>query len=439
MRKNLSLVTIVMVLAGLACNSKKSDFKTDDPEILHRNVNRITEVIIYDVFNPPVASRIYAYTCLAQYEAIRFQDPAAESFAAKLNGFPAMPVPEKGKTYNFTLAATSALFTVAQKLIFSGDSLLQYENPLLAQFQDALDKDEYQNSISFGEAVGNAVLQRSTHDNYKETRGMPKYLGSHADGKWQPTSPDYNDGAEPFWHTIHPFALDSGSQFRAQPPPTFSKDTNSGFYKMIKGSYLTVLHLTDEQKIIARFWDDNPFVMEHQGHMMFGTKKITPGGHWMGITTIACRKTGANAVKSAKAYSLTSMALLDAFISCWENKYHYEYVRPITIINMWLDKKWEPFLQTPSFPEYTAGHSTISSASATVLTKAFGENFSFHDDADKPYIGMERDFPSFVAAAGEAADSRFYGGIHFRPALDSGVVRGKMVGMQVLKKLGMQQ
>ena len=423
------------IISGCS-EKKKSNFVTDDPSILHSNVNRVTEVIIYDVFNPPVASRIYAYTSLAQYEAIRYQDSSAPSFAAKLNGFAPMPVPEKGKSYNFTLAATNALFTVAQKLIFDKDSLLIYLNPLLAKYQDALDKETYQNSMAFGEAVGNAVLTRTTKDNYKETRGMPKYLGSHDDGRWQPTSPDYNEGAEPFWHTIHPFAMDSASQFRAKSPPAFSKDTNSGFYKMIQEVYQTGIHLTPEQKTIARFWDDNPFVMQHNGHMMFGNKKITPGGHWMGITAIACKKVSANPVKTAQAYALTSMALLDGFISCWDNKYHYEYIRPITIINQWIDKRWEPFLQTPSFPEYTSGHSTITSASAAVLTKLFGENFSFHDDADKPYIGMERDFPSFAAAAAEASVSRLYGGIHFRPALDTGLFRGKMVGEQVLRKLG---
>jgi len=438
MTRLIAFSAIVCLVIFSSCKTKQSNFNADDPEILHGNVNRFTEVIIYDVFNPPVASRIYAYTSLAQYEAVRFQDPGAPSFAAKLNGFPAMPTPEQGKKYNFTLAATSAAFTVAQKLIFSRDSLMLYENPLLSNYQDVLDKEVYDNSLAFGEKIGNAILERTTKDNYKETRGMPKYLGSRDDGKWQPTSPDYNEGAEPFWHTIHPFTLDSGSQFRAGAPPKFSKDTNSGFYKMIKEVYLTGVNLTDEQKTIARFWDDNPFVMEHQGHMMFANKKITPGGHWMGITAIACRKTKANPVKTAEAYALTSMALLDAFISCWDNKYHYEYIRPITIINMWIDKKWEPFLQTPSFPEFTSGHSTITSASATVLTRLFGENFSFHDDADKAYIGMERDFPSFAAAASEASVSRLYGGIHFRPALDTGLFRGKMVGIQVLKKLGME-
>jgi len=61
---------------------------------------------------------------------------------------------------------------------------------------------------------------------------------------------------------------------------------------------------------IARYWDDNPFVIEHSGHMMFGNKKITPGGHWMGICAIASKQSGADAVRAARAYALTALAYM---------------------------------------------------------------------------------------------------------------------------------
>jgi hypothetical protein len=178
--------------------------------------------------------------------------------------------------------------------------------------------------------------------------------------------------------------------------------------------------------------------MQHAGHLMFANKKITPGGHWMGITAIACRTSNADAVKTAQAYCLTSIALLDGFISCWDAKFSYEYVRPITVINNWFDRAWNSYLQTPPFPEYTSGHSTITSSAATVLTKLFGDNFAFHDNSDSAYIGMTRDFTSFKQAAAEASVSRLYGGIHFRPSLDTGLARGAMVGNNLLTKLGMK-
>jgi hypothetical protein len=202
---------------------------------------------------------------------------------------------------------------------------------------------------------------------------------------------------------------------------------------MNKEVFDVVNNLTKEQQDIAYFWDDNPFVSHHRGHLTYNTKKQTPGGHWMGITSIACRKSNADAVKTARAYALVAVGLFDAFISCWDTKYRYNFIRPISVINNWFNKNWEPYLQTPPFPEYTSGHSTISASAASILTGLFGNNFSFHDDADKEYIGMERDFTSFLQASQEASVSRLYGGIHFRLSLDTGLEAGKKVGAHVLK------
>ena len=232
--------------------------------------------------------------------------------------------------------------------------------------------------------------------------------------------------------------MDTGSQFCPAPPISFSKDSASIFYKMVKEVYTVNINLSDSEKTIASYWDDNPFVMQHAGHLAFADKKITPGGHWMGITAIACRTSNADAVKTAEAYCLTAIALLDGFICSWDAKFTYEYVRPVTLINSWFDRAWNPYPQTPPFPEYTAGHATISGSASTVLTNLFGEHFAFHDNSDSAYIGMTRDFKSFKEAAAEASVSRLYGGIHFRPSLDTGLVHGAMVGNNLLKKLGMQ-
>ena len=218
-----------------------------------------------------------------------------------------------------------------------------------------LDETTYNNSIEFGKAVSAGIMARAKADNYKETRAMEKYFGSDQDGKWKPTSPDYLDGVEPYWKKISPLSLDSSSQFDPGPPPPFSRDTTSPFYKMNKEVFEIGNDLSKEQQDIAYFWDDNPFVSHHRGHLMYNTKKQTPGGHWMGITAIACRKTNADAVKTARAYALVAVGLFDAFISCWDTKYRYNYIRPITVINDWFNKNWETYLQTPPFPEYTSG------------------------------------------------------------------------------------
>ncbi len=427
------LLFISFLLA--ACHAKHKAASLSDAEILHQNEDKLTQVIIYDVFTPPVASRIYGYTSLAAYEAMRYANPKYNSLITQLKGFGVPPVPQKGKSYNFVLAATKALFTVAHKVTFSVDTLKKYEDGVYTDFKDRLDDSTYARSVAFGEQIGKLILKRASVDNYPQTRGKPKYLGHNGEAEWRPTPPDYFDGVEYCWGTMEPFAINSSKQFPLPHPPAYSTDTTSVYYRQAKEVYNTNKHLTTEQTTVARFWDDNPFATQHDGHITYANKKITPGGHWMGITAIACRQTHADAVKTAQAYALTAIALYDSFICSWEAKYEYSYIRPVSEINEMIDHYWTPLLQTPPFPEYPAGHADISGASATVLTRVFGNHLAFRDTTERRYIGMERHFDSFLNAADETAISRFYGGIHNKNSCLMGAVQGKKIGDFILSKL----
>ena len=430
------LLSLFAVICFAACKTPEFE-RLSDTDILHENQDQLTHVIIYDAFSPPVASRIYAYSSLASYEAMRFAKPGSNSFATELNGFKPLPQPEKGKKYDFTLAATKAFFTVVHKVVFSLDSLKGYEDRVYAQFKDSLDEDTYERSVMFGDSIGKLILARSYSDNYKQTRGMPKHLGAKDPGKWRPTGPDYFDGNEAYWGSIKPLILDSAELADAPMMNNleYSLTPGSDYHKEVMNLYNITNNLTDEQREIAKYWDDNPFVMEHAGHMMFANKKITPGGHWMGITAIASKQTNADPVKTAKAYAAVAVAMYDGFICCWNLKYKTNSVRPVTVINEEIDEHWQPMLQTPPFPEFPSGHSTITRAAADVLTRMFGDNFAFEDTSDLKYIGMKRNFSSFVQAADEASISRVYGGIHYNFSVESGVKEGKKVGEKVIGKL----
>lgn len=432
--KILSSLLFLLLLAG-SCRQHKADPNVlTDETVLQRNMDQLTQVIIHDMFAPPNASRIYAYSSLAAYEAVRFTKEGYPSLTTQLHGFDPMPAPESSKDYNYLLSASTAFFTVAENITFSKDSMQAYKKSLMADFASLLDKETYERSVSFGEKIGQNVLERTKRDFYKETRGMPKFLGTNQRDKWQPTPPDYSDGAEPHWHKMRPLLLDSATQVRCPKPPPYSEEKGSEFYKNMQEVYTITTTLTEEQKTIARYWDDNPFVTEHAGHLMFGNKKITPVGHWMGITAIASQIKDADAAKTAQAFALASTAIYDAFISCWHDKYVYQVIRPVTVINETVDRNWMPYLQTPPFPEHASGHSAISAAAATVLTELFGE-FPFEDTSDLPYIGMKRNFSSFHQAAAEASISRVYGGIHYRTGVDAGAIQGFTIGGHVVKKL----
>lgn len=435
----LSCICICLIIACVP--EKKADtshFRQDDPEVLHHTLKKLTDVIVYDIFSPPVASRIYAYTSLAAYEAIRHDRPEEfPSFAAKLNGFPSLPQPDAGKSYSYPLAGVKALMTVAQKVTFSVDTLKTFEKTLLEKYAALLDKDVYERSLVFGEEIGKAVLARAAKDHYKETRGFARYTVTEAEGKWRPTPPDYLDASEPYWHSIIPLAMDSAGTCKPPKPMDYSVKTDSRFYTEFQLVYETGKNLTEEQKEIARFWDDNPFVSHHTGHATFATKKMTPGGHWMAIASLVARQTHADLLKSAQTFALTSVALFDGFISCWEEKYRSQLVRPITVIHQQVDEQWEPFLQTPPFPEYSSGHGVISSSAATALTYLYGDDLAFTDTTELEYGMGKRSFTSLNQAAMEASFSRLYGGIHYRFTCLASAEQGKRVGKNVITRLGL--
>jgi hypothetical protein len=216
-------------------------------------------------------------------------------------------------------------------------------------------------------------------------------------------------------------------------------DKDSPFYNELIEVYEignTIAQNKDsEEAEIASFWDCNPYVSHHKGHAMFATKKITPGGHWIGIVKIATEKNGDSFDETVNAYMRTSISLFDAFISCWDTKWNTLVVRPETLINQYIDEEWLPHLQTPPFPEYTSGHSVISRSAAMALTDVYGDNFEFLDTTERVYGLPDRSFKSFLQASDEAAMSRLYGGIHYRRACVEGVKQGEAVGQYIVDNL----
>jgi hypothetical protein len=433
-------IIVLTILACVGWSCKPSKTKTEyqplvaNPLYLHNSLNKLTEVMIYDIFSPPVASRIYSYATLAAYEAYVPGSKGLKSYAGKAKGLKDLPQTESGKEYCYELAALKAFMSVSNTLTFSVDKYVDFEKDLYKKFEDAgVPSSVIKRSMAHGEAIATAIMAYAKTDNYPQTRGL-RYSIKKEPGKWAPTPPAYADAVEPLWATIRPMLMDSAAQFKPAPAIPYSENTRSAFMKEVIEVMNIGNTLTEDQKTIAWFWDDNAFVMNVQGHVMFADKKMTPGGHWLAIAQTAAKQDKADFEKTLKAYTLTSFALRDAFISCWDEKYRSEKIRPETIINEKLNPKWQPFLQTPPFPEYTSGHSTISAASAVALTAIFGENFKFTDSTEHKYGHGVRSFASFMQAAEESSVSRVFGGIHFTSACSEGLKAGKRIGQNVVDK-----
>lgn len=439
--KKIVWCVVVLTLFTACKNSGEYKKVTHDPILFCKTVHELNNVVMGNNFSPVVASRNYTYANIAAYEVIAAGDKNYESLAGQLKGLTAVPQPGKDAKIDFPFAALIAYCKVGNAVTFPEGSMDEYVNELKKKAKDAdMPSDVFDNSIAYGNAVADHVLAWSKKDNYAQTRSASKYTVTNEEGRWVPTPPMYAQAVEPHWAEIRSLVMDSANMFRAPKPFTFDvKNKQSDYYKEVMAIKNAGDSLTDEQKHIAEFWDDNPFKLNVSGHVMFGTKKFSPTGHWMSIVGIAAEKAKADFATTVCAYTKTSIAMFDAFIECWENKFTYNTARPETVINKYIDAEWRPLLQTPAFPEYTCGHSTISSAAAEALTSVFGDNFSYTDSTELEFGIKSRSFKSFRDAAIENNWARFYGGIHFHNSCIISTDLGKKVGDLVVTRIKMKK
>jgi len=434
------LVSLIFLLNSCQQDNRYLE-RLNETSLFNDSMQQLTDVIVYDIFSPPVASRVYAYPTVAAYSIMQKTYPEKyKTLQGQLTNFPGITdINDPSIIPN--LSAIHAFLVVGKALIFSENKIDEYRENLYAELKDlGLPKKQFEKSIQYGEIVASEILNWADTDFYKQTRTYPKYTIQQDDKYWKPTPPDYMEGIEPHWNKIRPMVLPFADIFNPPPPLKIDMDPNSKFYNELMEVYEVGKQVTEdnndsEEAKIAAFWDCNPYVSHHKGHAMFATKKITPGGHWIGITKIATEIAEDTFDEAINSYLQVSVALFEGFISCWDTKWNTLVVRPETLINQYLDEEWLPKLQTPPFPEYTSGHSVISKASAVVLTKIYGDNFSFDDTTEVKYGLPIRSFNSFMHAADEAAISRLYGGIHYRIAIEYDVEQGEKVGDYISQNL----
>ena len=428
--------TSALSLEKANINTTVPEFK-DDAEYLRFFNTKYNEIVVEDIFSPTVGTRVLTYPQIAMYETLRFSvEPNLPTFTGKLNGLTTLPQPQAGQTYDYTLAAVTAFCEVGRTLIWSKHFLKEAQDNFTKQRSAKTDPAVAQRSVAYGVEMAKAINDWKKGDNYAQTRGMQRHMLNLKDpAAWIPTPPLQLAALEPNWLKVRPLTLDSASQFIPQPPVKFDTIKGSAFYKESYEVYNAGKKLNPEQKEMALFWDNNPNGIRVKGHLNYFIKKISPTGHWLGIVGILTRDKKMNAAQTAQTYAYAGIALFDAFISCWDEKYRSYLLRPETFINLYIDPDWAPLIQTPPFPEHTSGHSVASSAVAYVLTQQFGKNMAFTDNALDIEGLTPRKFKSIQQAADEACISRLYGGIHFRRAIEAGQVQGKKVGENVWKKL----
>ena len=396
-------------------------------KVLHAWYDLSLELVRHTAtYTPPVASRSLAYLGVTVFEAVATGSTDMQTLAGQLHGLNAVPQRKADSTYDDAVVVQATMaFAVQQLFENTGPTghhaMAALEAKLRAEVSKGVPPKVLARSEAYGRSVAQHILAWAQDDGgaVVENMGFPmQYDLTKGPAHWVPTSAIVQQQKPllPNWGQNRTFIMPEGTSCALPAPIAYSEDKTSEFYKQALEVYESKQKLTPEQRAIARFWSDDAML------------SLTPPGHWISIALQITQRDKVGLEKTVDVMARLGVAVADAFIGCWQAKYQYDLVRPITYIRRVIDPKWESLLNTPPFPEYPSGHSTQSGAAATVLTNVFGENFAFDDETGKKDGLKPRSFKSFTEAANDAGISRMYGGIHFRAAIERGLEQGRCIG-----------
>jgi hypothetical protein len=431
-------ILIGLVFITLSCKPSTPIYESDLADttyahLIHQLNKSLIGVVSEDLFPPPVASRIYAYTNIAAFEAAR-QLSGQASLNGTLNDMPAIEI-DTAKEIYWEVAVISSFCETAKHLVYRDHLIDSTFNSIIdtlkVNYQDA---SSFSNSLDAGKEIAKIITNWADEDGYHSTRSMPRYEPLKEEHAWEATAPTYGEALEPHWSKLRPFVMDSASQFRVNMILEFSKEKGSPFYAAAEEVYNIVGGAVPTDIEVAVYWDCNPGPTMVDGHLMQVRKQNTPGGHWVGIHSIIAQKGNTSLSQSCATYAKLCVGIADAFIAAWDTKFYHNLIRPETYINRYIDKDWQPKLESPLFPEYTSAHSLVSATAASILDNTYGE-VAFFDDTNVAFGLPPRQFPNVWVAAEEAARSRLLGGIHYVFGCEQGFEQGKRLGQLVNQRI----
>ena len=368
------------------------------------------------------SDRCMAYCGIALYESVVPGMPAYQSLSGQLTDFPVMPSTEPGKAYNWAVSANAALGEMNRRL-FPGTAntnkilMTNLEDSLKAIYSSEIDATTLQRSTAFGKEVATRVFNWAATDGSANVN--PPYVPTAGLGLWVPTSPA--PAVNPYAYQRRLLVPGSANGTTLAPPPPFSTVPGSPFYNMVKEVYdasATPTTLTADQKAMADYFKDVP--------------GYTPGGTYVALLSQALDNTKPTLDMAALTYVKVGLAMHDAGIVLFTNKYQFNTIRPVTYIRTYIDPSWSTYIPTPNHPEFPSGHSTTGGGVLTMMSKIFGEDFHItlhtYDYLNYP----SRTYTSFTQLSNEISDSRFYGGLHYRATLEKGTEQGKKVAQNIL-------
>lgn len=381
-------------------------------------------------FFPPQVARAYGYIGIAAYESVVHGIPNAKSLSGQLNGLNQLPKPAMNVEYNWAISSNAAIAEELRKMFdknlssASASSIDSLESANLNALSSGVSMEVVNRSIAFGYEIANAIYQYSRNDNGHESYLDPFQLPYELaidDFCWVPTGTTLQP-ISPYWGNNRPFISDNVEHTQPEPHITFSNAPNSEFYNIALEVYNQVKNNTNEQVEITKYWADDPFAT------------CTPAGHTFNIMIQLLQEDDATLEKTSVAFAKLSIAENDAFITCWKGKYDYVLIRPVSYIQKYIDPNFQTVIGTPPFPAYASGHATEMGAGSVIFTEMFTNGdgaYNFTDLSQLQFGYAARSFTNFKDMAQECADSRLYGGIHYKMDNEIGLKCGRIVGTNV--------
>jgi hypothetical protein len=386
--------------------------------------------------SPTYNSRCLGYLGLTMYECVVNSSDSPKTMANQVSGLSELPKPEAGQNYNWSLVLNAGQAFLLKELyshtnkknLAKIDSL---ETFILTEVNE--NTEVTSRSTAFGKEIATAIYEWSKTDgghhgylrNFDSTYQVIK-----GKGIWEAPARGQSTVRLPlhhFWGNNRTFAPDNFTLPVPKMEITFDYLPDSDYYKQMDAVRRKNMILTQAEKEIANWWSDDP------------SETFSPPGHSYHLATIAIKTEDADLLKAAATYARVGMAVADAFINCWKCKYTYHAERPASFIYYNISTLWNLYWPEPPFPAFYSGHAAQGSATATVLSDLYGNNFTFIDDShvgrpddyERQVSYKERVFQSFSEAANESAMSRFYGGIHTQQDNEVGLTEGKKIGQNI--------
>ncbi len=419
---------------SFAAKIDSTELKTNCLNIHHIWLKQSFELTKNTVgFTAPVSGRAYSYFAIGMYESSVEIVPELKSITGQLEGYNRTSWKNE-EELNWMLIANKVDYTILnymyramppsykKRIELVNDSIIKASSKRYG-------KKINERSIIYGEKIAQEIIEWSKFDGGDEgfaNNFPPEYKPPYCPSCWVKTAPGFLPSLLPYWGQNKRLLPKTQAISKDCKPFVFSEEQNSFMYKQAMIVNENAKMTDSKHEIIAEYWDDGA---GYSG---------TPTGHFYTIASQIAQMKKMKIDDALEMYLKLGIAVNEAFISAFELKYKYNFIRPITYIQRNINSDFNSRIASPPFPEFPSGHSFQSGAATEVMKAFFTDKTVIIDSTNysrTDIVGTPRTYQSFTEMSEEISISRLYGGIHFRETLDVSLAYGRKIGIYVCQTI----